>query len=267
MTNVRLSSYWQYHLVEELKILLKNVPDGKRLRLPKDITELLLFTDAERFCSTIKADKERVKVERLGNAKFIYFSGPLLARLDLSEISFDNVVWSKKSIIDNLYQGDKYVYDEANIYFSSAPYTSFCDHDFSFTNAFIDFSNGFTLDSTGCIFIDDCKFRGLDLSISGLDCVTSISNCSFSEVDLNGVVLEDNCIKKSSFDNTGVVIVDKNSVLQEPIDNKQFVRTDVGVPEFSKDIMCCENETELVHLIKNSFNTAELVPTKPGRRY
>lgn len=115
--------------------LLNSVPEKKRVQLPRKTLEMLLF-------EKIKIDNQEIK--------FPVWSGNFLRKLDLSQVKFNNVSWGRTYFSDEI--NDKYFmngFDNMVI-------------DYSYTNANIDFVNGYRVGND--IKIEFCNFLGLDLS-------------------------------------------------------------------------------------------------------
>lgn len=110
-----------YHLEkwenQQLKSLLESdfvePPEGERIHIQKEILEQLLF-------GTVIMDTPTGQVL----VKYIVWSGDFLSKIDLSEISFDDVLWDINVEDDDNYYSENEIY-EINL---------------SNTNAHIDFS-------------------------------------------------------------------------------------------------------------------------------
>lgn len=169
--------------IEELrkrtKKLLKQVPEGKRVNLGKEFTEALLFDER-----MVDVDTERFKGRR--NAKFLVWSGKFLRKLDLSEVSFDDVVWD----IDYYNDGENEYSPDTPDYYRDVDEIVLCN-----TNARIDFSQSF-----------DSKIAR---SLPFRDWTVYISYCDFTNVDLSNNILETNVyydLESCDFGNTGLKI-------------------------------------------------------------
>ena len=122
-------------VVEEL---LKDVPNGKRIKLNKNILKVLIFY------------KARVKAPEDDYFDYYYFpiwTGPFLRKLDLSEICFDFYHMDKESYIQKLSKCGVCV-----DYLRSKNFVT----DLSYTNVNINF--------WGKNIISNCNFEGVDLS-------------------------------------------------------------------------------------------------------
>ena len=69
-------------LREQIEKMLEVVPKGERIKIDKEILEELLFEQE-------MSNRDYGEVL----AKFLVWSDDFLSKLDLSEISFDNMVW------------------------------------------------------------------------------------------------------------------------------------------------------------------------------
>lgn len=138
-------------------------------------------------------------------AKFVVWSGEFLKKIDLSEVSFEDVVWEVR---------DGFVsctYDEnGKIIWATEYYKQFgVDRiTLSGTNAIIDFHKSYAYkigqhwspplnDKDGhCIYINYCDFSGTDLSNNKIDLS-------------NNTIYEGAIVSNSNFDNTGIKISNK----------------------------------------------------------
>jgi len=150
---------------------LMEVPDGVRIHLKKDVLENLLFE------KNIYRDVVR-GVEVV--AKYLVWSGTFLQKLDLSEVSFDNVEWD----IDYYSKYGNYFDKDINYYESSQMI------DLGNTNAKIDFEKSFQALAFGIYYgmgvtIFGCNFSNMNLLNSNMHCVKKISFSDFSNVKLN----------------------------------------------------------------------------------
>lgn len=148
---------------------LKNVPEGQRVHLDKDLIEELLFEEI-----TIYGALDGYKNSPIiGKGKIISWSGEFLQKIDLSEISFEDVIWRNYNFIT---EPDKVQQPEL---FSSV--------NLSNTNVNIDFSKSFEakhptdyysnevpVGTKGCVSISNINFSGVDLSQSNFDYVGMI---------------------------------------------------------------------------------------------
>ena len=140
---------------------LQVVPIGERIKIRKDILEEILFESFEVF--NINGSG------KLEYGKRIVWSGPFLSKIDLSEMSFDGVLWDNEYTFEDRIR--KLDMEQWEI-------------DLSNTNAKIDFSKSFDVDSYW-------PFR-----------------CNFENVDLSNTTIMQ--AQDSNFSNTGIKInVDK----------------------------------------------------------
>lgn len=161
---------------------LASVPDGQRVHLEKEVLEELLFeTYAEQLNDTW-GNLEGQKVQ----VKYIVWTGDFLKKLDLSEVSFDDVLWNLN-------------YDPDGYFVDGTPYRyeGIKEIELSNTNARIDFSKSFEGKHLGN---DENKGNNKDISIS---------RCYFANVDLSNNVLGNTCecwLSQCDFSNTGIVL-------------------------------------------------------------
>lgn len=144
---------------------LASVPDGQRVHLDKELLEELLFN------TFTYNDGEK---ELFG--KYIVWSGQFLSKIDLSEVSFDDVIWeTSQSVENNLCPIEGIGLENS------------CDNiDLSNTNAKIDFSKSFYAKEN---FKDNsirfCNFANTDLSNNELGSGLTIEDCDFSNTNIN----------------------------------------------------------------------------------
>lgn len=154
---------------------LKSVPEGQRIHLEKDLLEELLF--------------KSIKIERNDStAKLPIWSGDFLRKIDLSEVSFEDVSWS---ILDQV-DGNNY----------NLPWKSFVGSkntittteyqiiegrnkiNYSNTNAKIDFKSSWEYKNIGQSSFYLCNFSGTNLSNNDIDEVALIMDCNFSNTGI-----------------------------------------------------------------------------------
>lgn len=156
-------------LRKSVETLLNATPDNKKIQLPKQTLELLLF-------DTYICNKEKnIKI------KLPVWSGDFLTKLDLSQVDFEDVSWNIFKLISDGKQGIK---DEYSELFDTEFYqkirdlqidlnsNNYCVH-YGNTNARIDFSKCFELKNVTykktkkpgvALEIGNCDFRNVDLS-------------------------------------------------------------------------------------------------------
>lgn len=153
---------------------LEKVPEGQRVHIDKDLLEQLLFdTYIEEFSDRVRADLVGKKVP----VKYVVWSGPFLSKIDLSEVSFEDVMWS---VSYNNYSyfapGTEHRYREEGVE----------QIDLSNTNAKIDFSKSF-----------GSKYAGRSIWLS-------TEYCDFSNTDLSNNLIEGMVANECNFSNTGL---------------------------------------------------------------
>lgn len=158
--------------------LLKDIPEGKRAHIDKDMLEKLLFDEVVYNKNTNESFKLPV------------WTGDFLKKIDLSEISFEDVAWS--------------MYVDGDYDFPEEDYEEFMDPEsyeqmekklpklkkgervkYSGTNAVIDFAKSFEYKKKGKIHIAFCDFSGTDLSNNTLDADSNAFETSFANTKIN----------------------------------------------------------------------------------
>ena len=134
-------------LREIIKQRLDKVPEGERIHIEKSVLEILLFDSVND-----------------GNGLCPVWSGSFLSKIDLSEISFDDVLW-----IDATYEN---------------------------TNARIDFSKS----ASSRVDITRCSFKGTDLSNNKLRHIKCMQDVNLSNTGIN---LDEECITGELYSDKG----------------------------------------------------------------
>lgn len=131
-----------------------NIPHGKRIKIEKNILEELLF------------HKEKSNKGIL--AKFIIWFGDFLTKIDLSEVSFEDVVW------DITHAND----------FKSNPYRSVNKIVLNNTNCHIDFSTSYEYKNKirEKYSISNCELENVNLI--GFDIFNNIENCNLKNTNI-----------------------------------------------------------------------------------
>jgi uncharacterized protein YjbI with pentapeptide repeats len=150
-------------LRKKIEKLLEEVPEGKRIHLDKDFLEALLFKEAD---LSFTDDMELPKGFKQ-KAKFIVWSGKFLSKIDLSEISFNDVMWDTR-----YYKGDSGIKKDQPNYYEGVKKI-----DLSNTNARIDFTMSFDAKmirrlpnvTNWFIDLDHCNFENVVLSNNSID--------------------------------------------------------------------------------------------------
>ena len=158
---------------------LESVPDGQMINLDKDVLENLLF----KVITYNNETKEQLKLP--------VWTGEFLRKIDLSEVSFEDVSWSL--IVNDTWDNPedeytKYMDKETSKNISSIlprftePYDQRID--FSMTNANIDFSKSFEFKKKGKINILFCDFEGVDLSNNDMSKIGSIFFSNLADTNI-----------------------------------------------------------------------------------
>lgn len=160
---------------------LNNVPEGQKVHLDKKILEELLFEE-------IVIDESKGWI-----AKLPVWSGEFLRKIDLSEVSFENVSWVLLSWPEHVYE---YLdYDKAedidSLIYKLRPDPKKYKINYSYTNANIDLANSFEAKNFKEIFLQDCIFEGINFKNQDL------SDCSKLDLVCSNIA------------NTGIIIPQK----------------------------------------------------------
>lgn len=161
---------------------LKNVPEGSRIHLDKNLLEDLLF-------------EKVVIVESKGlTVKLPVWSGEFLRKIDLSEINFKNVSWTLSHDAYYVEGSDKLSEKEELEAFEKLSendrYTKNKNYiiDYSYTNANIDLTESFEFMFDNNIAVDYCDFEGLNFGNQDLSKCKSIhlfkSNISNAKINI-----------------------------------------------------------------------------------
>ncbi len=170
--------------IEELRVLvekeLKSVPVDTRIQLDKNLLELLLF-------DTVVYKKEPRKIVKLP-----VWSGPFLQKIDLSEISFEDVSWTLLADGVNSNLGQKVFDEDCWRDFITAYGKGNKRVDYSKTNIKVDFNKSFEM-----------KVAKISKETVGI----RIVNCAFSFVDLSAIDVADiEEVRGSDLSNSGLKI-------------------------------------------------------------
>ena len=170
---MKVSKQAKVELQKTIEEQLKSVPEGQRINLDNELLEELLF------------DKYVIDEEKGVIVKIPIWSGEVLRKIDLSKISFENVMlgfWEdrdwKDIILDKETSSiiDKYFdyYDENNML------------DYSYTNANIDLTKIFGANFNK-ICLEFCNLKGTDMSSQDLSnsSYIRINGCNVSDTSLS----------------------------------------------------------------------------------
>lgn len=168
---MKLNTQGLNELRKKVEEQLLNVPDGQRVHIDKELLDDLIFFKGK------NKDGRVIKVP--------VWTGQFLRKIDLSEISFENVFF-QIGYDDVGYSIDKVMDAEDVSRFVNIGNDRFPDYrvpglnkiDFSYTNANIDFSK-----ICGTV-ITRCNFEGLDLSKANGECITHIFESNFSNTNI-----------------------------------------------------------------------------------
>jgi len=177
----------------------KGLPDAS-IHFDKDLLEELIFMK-----KTVWQGGKPVEI------KFPIHTGAFLRKIDLSEVSFDSVIWNKRQFCEIA----GISYHDADSY----------DCDLSYTNAHIDFSkaiypNEFSLNpEESYMLIRRINFAGIDLTDSHIEQICGAEYTSFKETKGDFSSIFDSCKYFIECDFEGVVTKTEPIVYREFVDN------------------------------------------------
>lgn len=291
----------------ELRIMiekdLENVPDGMRKKMPKDMLEELIFRssvkiDGEFECDALflmedslvegEANNVEAKInDILSKCKFPVWTGKFLSKLDLSELSFEGVVWSLDDIYSFLrkFPGSVRITDDSlnkfmrkicDFYFPTSdkfyisdPEVNWDDENkkalfigdinFANTNANIKFDYAFRIfnpeSGSEEINLRYCDFSGTDLSRSGFDNVDTAGSCEFTDCGLN-IVLDDT--RNNLRESLRTCQIDGCYINGRLVDSR--------IIDEEKKSSIQQESAALYERYVQAFQNAELVPIEEDRR-
>lgn len=273
---MKLNEKGKNEVREKIVKQLKNVPEGRRVHLDKELLESLLF-------QSVTYNKE--KNEKL---KLPVWFGDFLRKIDLSEVSFEDVSWS-------LLVKDTWDYPE-EAYMDIMDKESFdkmpdilprlgdgSKIDYSHTNANIDLSKSFEFKKIGKTRLLFCDFNGVDLSkndMSNLECYWC--NLANTKIKLSPEMFDDN--RYSSINYTNLKNIDLSKFSVDIIDlirdkcffdsNCDFSNTglnvslnlDVDGKNADRREALKENLKDLMHNLCGCYIDGKLVHTEQERR-
>ena len=171
---MKLNKVAKDELRKKIEVELKEVPEGQRIQLDKDLLEDLLF-------EVVTLNKEKdIKV------KLPVWSGEFLRKIDLSQVDFTNVSWLILGNVDYFIEEfydviEDSVEEKLEKFYRLAIKNPLFDSDrmgkelnnaysvfYKGTNAHIDLSQSFEAIYRNKIHINCCNFSGLDFSSQDL---------------------------------------------------------------------------------------------------
>lgn len=185
-------------IIRRLKIeeILKEVPEGTRIHIPKKELEELLFDEI------IYDDALQTPL------RIPAWSGDFLSKIDFKEISFENVSWA----INSADEWQCYAYEECEERMPEPSLSSetedmlfhyIKEHEkigpkkviYSKTNAYIDFKKSYEYKKYGEIMIFSCDFSGTDLSKNDMNAPIQIRNSDLSKTKIKFIPLKEYSMK------------------------------------------------------------------------
>lgn len=155
---------------------LKNVPDGQRIHLDKELLEQLLF-------ETITLDNITIKIP--------FWFGTFLSKIDLSEVDFEDVSWTIISngieIMNKLYDYEYVIYKKSDLLIKELKLkTGAAIVDYSNTNIKPDFKKSAEAkySKDGLSRVWNTNFCGVDLSYVNFDYIFDFFECDLSDTNI-----------------------------------------------------------------------------------
>ena len=184
----------KFKLRDEIERKATAVKDGEKLHIDKDVLEQVLFDTYE-----VAIDRNDLDNSEKKKAKFVTWSGSFLSKIDLSEVSFEDVIWD--SNIKSYFKDKKDIDSGMKINLSN-------------TNAKIDFSKSFSSKYNDRLFINGCIFSGTDLSNNKLENV----NIYYSDLSNTNINIDFNSI------------LYRNLIVETNLSNNDFGNLNSGIP-------------------------------------
>lgn len=201
---MKLNEQSKNELRKEIEEAVKRVPEGQRIHLDKELLDDLLF-------DTLTVNKELGII-----AKLPVWSGKFLRKIDLSEISFENVSWQALGQFADMFIIPGIVIDK-NFRIQIEKIQNLDNNyvvDYSYTNANIDLTKSIEALNSNQIYIYRCNLEGINLKSQNLDNIevldlvdSNLSNsnlhipsnvgivalgCDFSNLDLSDLTINGN---------------------------------------------------------------------------
>ncbi len=163
----------------------EELPDGMRLRIDIKLLDELIFCKSS-------DDKGLIKTP--------IWTGSFLKKIELKNVSFDNVIFGILDDKENIIEND-----------------SIYDIDFSDTDIKVDFSK-----CRAAGLLSSCNFKGVDLSNSCSEIIRMAKNCNFSETNIKLNLNQNDkiCFIKCNFSNNDMEGLEINSNNLSLSDNK-----------------------------------------------
>lgn len=206
------------YIKDLIGVKLEDVPDNFKIKLDKEILELLLFDKYD----VIMKDKKSNSTKRM-TIKMISSDIPFpLSKIDLSEVSFDGVCWSDEGL-------DQCICEVFGNNVESMRRIGI--KDFSHTNANIDFSQALAVEDNGhdVVHVNGYKFSFTDLSNNLISGYYSFKNCDLSNTGIRfdfdehyGRILLGTCnLENNDFSDQ---TIDAKAFVEETYDDPRTVR-------------------------------------------
>ena len=198
---MQLSNESKDRIRNEIEKLLKDVPEGNRVKLNKELLEDLIFT--------VSSDEKNTKL------KFIVWHGDFLSKIDLSEVSFDDVEWNLEDAILYKYCSN-FDYDCLNlpINLSNTNINVDFNNAYSFYGDYLEIScvNFSNTDLSKCPPIYNADIKKTDLSGTNIKFEKG-GRLYFFKTDLTGVDFSKFHLKGENFEGENYEIIDEIGIL------------------------------------------------------
>ena len=168
---MKMSRKNKKELIDFIEQELRFVPEGQRIHLDKDLLEDLLFE----VIPSETLEEYGITNDIGESLKVPMWNGKVLRKIDLSEISFENVSWYNDDDINSM------CWDEGLLSFDSG---DSCDY--SNTNAQIDFTKSWEAKNYGEFSIEGYNFSGVDLSNNDM---SKLYSAAESDLSNTGIIL------------------------------------------------------------------------------
>lgn len=219
---------------KQIEAKLQEVPEGKRIHLDRNLLEQLLF-------NVLYARDESIIL------KTPVWSGEFLSKIDLSEISFEDVSWYISSGNADVFfwSNDDALkeklgkhYEIVDQYIDNYCSDEVIDVVYCNTNADIDFKKSWEYKTVGLVYITNCNFNGTNLSKNRL----SLYNVSHSDLRNTGIQIlpEETYVEYTNLE--GVNLSTFEIDFKDMVDNCTFTgcnlkNTGIRISNFSEEVI------------------------------
>lgn len=242
---MKLNKEGKNALRNKIEELLKRVPEGQKIHLQKDLLEDLLFETL-----TLNQDYALDKKNEEIAYKLPIWTGDFLTKIDLSEVSFEKVLFAAYPE----YLQDKFSYmvdkdfkisfknTNANIKYD---FSKAREHDLFYNCDFsnVNLSNVSLVEAYNCIFTNTNVNAVLPTKETEIN--LGFYNCDFSGCDFSNKVLDAKVMAESTWDNNMNNCNFNNTKIKVTVDYSDFFETSKEYLDSSK--------THFSELIKKGY--------------